>query len=151
MSDENGNDTEMGKKLVEAEGKVKKQAAERKAKEVKGSHLLPAMQSRAQSAGLKQEERSGFFKFTGEAKGRAVYVAKNGGRVDISGIELDHPAVTRLTAEQAKEQHLGKVRGHIDFEKDDATVLEAFDTLVEKLKEAPAPKAEAAPEAKAEL
>jgi len=58
-----------------------------------------------------------FHKVTAPMENRkAVYIAKTKRgvtRVDISGFEVNHPLVRQLTAEQAKDENLGKVRGQI--------------------------------------
>ncbi len=49
------------------------------------------------------------------ASGRRLYIHKKGLRVDASGWEPDGPGVTRISAEDARRAHLGKVRGQVDF------------------------------------
>lgn len=140
--------TEMGKKLKGAGKKAEAQKAARRERTVKGSHLLPQLLSSERTGGLTVEDKSGFTKITGKAKGRAVYVAKKGGRVDLSGFSVEAPAVTQISEEDARAKHLGKVRGMLDFNAEDATVLAAYDAALSKLEEVPAE--EPAAEKKAE-
>jgi hypothetical protein len=118
---------DMGKTLVAAGKKAEQIKAARRERVVKGSHLLNTLQERAAAAGLKIEEKSGFLKITLEGnKGRAIYVAKKGGRCDFSGFTVDAPAVTQITEEDARQKHLGKVRGQLDFTQVDDVVLAAY-------------------------
>jgi hypothetical protein len=84
--------------------------------------------------GLQAEEMAAFYKVA--VGGRAVYIAKSKkvARVDLSGFDIKHPAVTRLSESEAKELKLGKVRGQINFEKTEDRVLEAFRTSLEMMK-----------------
>lgn len=84
--------------------------------------------------GLQAEPMAAFFKVA--VGGRAVYIAKTKkvSRVDLSGFDIKHPAVSRLTEDEAKELKLGKVRGQINFEKSEEKVLEAFTTALQMMK-----------------
>jgi hypothetical protein len=126
-------------RLRAAGKKVETERAERKTKTVKGGHLKDAFLEKAKlTDGLNVEEKSGFYKITGPTKGRTVYLATKGGRVDLSGFSVDHPAVVQISAEEAKEKHIGKVRGQLDFEQDDEAVTAAFSAaLVELSAEVP--------------
>ena len=124
---------EFKKRLIGAGKKVERQRKERRAKVVKGSHLLDEMLTRAE--GLDVERKSSFHMIKGSAQKRAVYVAIKGGRVDLSGFCIDHPAITVLTAEEARKRHLGRVRGQFDFSVGDEPVMEAFDLALKELKE----------------
>lgn len=71
----------------------------------------------ARSQGLEVKEQTAYYKIEGEGKGKAIYVAKTKKgvtRIDIAGFQLEHDAVTQLTASEAKEQRLGAVRGQIE-------------------------------------
>lgn len=125
--------TEMAEKLKAAGEKAEKAKAARRERTVKGSHLLEALQARATKAELKIEDKSGFLKITGSTKGRKVYVAKKGGRVDASGFTIENAAIKQISEQEAKDKHLGKVRGQIDFDQDDASVLAAYDALLAEL------------------
>lgn len=84
--------------------------------------------------GLQAEPMAAFYKVA--VGGRAVYIAKSKkvARVDLSGFDIKHPAVTRITEAEAKELKLGKVRGQINFDKTEDRVLEAFRTSLEMMK-----------------
>lgn len=87
------------------------------------------------AAGLTVEEQSAFYKV--DVSGRRCYIAKTKmvSRIDVSGFEPDVPGVTPLTEQEAKELRLGKVRGQVDFTKDEADVLEAFEMLLGEIKD----------------
>lgn len=146
MSEKNTETTETMKEKLQAAGKkAEKDSAQRRATAVKGSHLLPALREAAEKASLKIEEKSGFLKITGAAKGRTVYVARKGGRVDLSGFTVDQPAVRQVSEDEAKEKHLGKVRGQLDFQNaTDEAIMKAYGAALVVLGEATpeAPKAE---------
>lgn len=156
---DNKNDNEMAEKLKAAGEKAEKQKAVRRERQVRGSHLVKTSEgvdgplvTKPRDAGLEVDEKSGFLKITGATKGRAIYVAKKGGRVDLSGFTVQASAVKQITEEEARDKHLGKVRGQLDFTQADADVLAAFDLALAELggpkpAASPAPAAEAAPEA----
>lgn len=158
MSDENTTtsttevvEPTMAEKLTAAGEKAEKAKAERRERVVKGSHLLPKMKELALAGGLETQENSGFLKVNGGVKGKNMLIAKKGGRVDLSGFTVPADAVKQLSEQEAREKHLGKVRGQIDFNKSDDEVLAAFSAALTELKVAPPapPAAEAAPEAPA--
>mgnify|MGYP005811719051 CR=1 FL=1 len=122
-------------KLEAAGQKAEEQKAERRARVVKGSHLLPEINKLVTESGLKTKDNTGFLIVFGNENGRKICVAKKGGRVDISGFDLSNPAVISITAEEAKEKHLGKVRGQVDFDQDDAAVLGAVSAALASLQE----------------
>jgi len=122
--------TEMTEKLEQAGKKAETQKAERRERVVKGIHLQPVLLSKLAAAGITPEEKSGFLKAQGVAKGKTVYVAKKGGRVDLSGFTIESAAVKQITETEAREKHLGKVRGQLDFDQADDVVLAAFDAAV---------------------
>jgi DNA-directed RNA polymerase subunit L len=84
--------------------------------------------------GLKAEPQAAFYKVS--VGGRSVYIAKTKtvSRVDLSGFDIKHPAVARISEQEAKELKLGKVRGQINFEKPEERVLEGFRTALEMMK-----------------
>ena len=127
MSDENNTDNndDMAKKLKTAMRKVEKAKTERHAKTVKGGHLNPTFLQMVTERGLEQDEKSGFIKVTAQGRTAKLYVAKKGGRVDLS-FPFDAPGVKQITEEEAKQRHLGKVRCQLDFEQGDETLTEAF-------------------------
>lgn len=125
--------SDLGKKLEAAGKKVERAKAARRERVVKGSHLLPTLQEHAEKAGLDVADKSGFLKITGRVKGRCVYVAKKGGRVDLSGFTLDSNAVTQVSEEEARVKHLGKVRGQLNFELSDDEVMSAYSSALHAL------------------
>ena len=150
--------TDLAEKLADAGKKAEAQKSERRERVVKGSHLLPQLRTLAEAAGMQIEEKSGFLKINAGVKGKNVYVAKKGGRVDLSGFTLEDAAVTQISETEAQEKHLGKVRGQLNFEMTDEQVLAAYSASLElakvpnpePVKAAKAPKAEAEPAADAE-
>lgn len=139
------NESGMAEKLENAGKLAEEQKAQRRERAVKGSHLLAAHLELAKRDGLTVQDKTGFHRIVGVATGKAVYVAKKGGRIDLSGFTIDHSAVSQLTAEEAKDRHLGKVRGQLDFNQSDEDVTAAYLLALEELlvpPPAPAPKAE---------
>jgi len=120
----NEQNAEFSKRLVAAGKKVERQRKERRQRQVKGSHLLDDMLAAAKD--LTVDEKSSFYKITGSVKGKTVYIAIKGGRVDLSGFCIEHEAVISLTEEEARRRHLGKVRGQLNFDKGDALAMEAY-------------------------
>lgn len=142
-----GTVADMQKRLAGAARKAEAEQAARREKTVKGSHLLDRLRGRAEQMGLRIEDKTSFLKIHGPQKGRNVYVAKKGGRVDLSGFTVDHPAIRQISEEQARQKHLGKVRGQVDFDKDDDSVLAAYGAALDVLAEPAPAKAEPAAEA----
>lgn len=132
-----GGEATMAETLAKAGAKAEEARAAKRARAIRGSHLLDKLLEEARGRGLTILERNGFHLVSGKAKGRKVYVSRRGGRVDLSGFGLKHEAVREVTEEEARAQHLGKVRGMLDFEKPDATVLEAYSQALDQLDEAP--------------
>jgi hypothetical protein len=141
---------DMANRLAQAGAQAEGEKKERRERTVKGSHLLDPMMAKIKDfkrSTLVVEEKTGFFKITGPVKGRALYIARKGGRVDLNGFTVTHDAISQISDEEAKDRHLGKVKAQVDFEKGDVYVLDAFDTILEQLVEVPveAPKPEKAP------
>lgn len=145
----------MAEKLAAAGAKAKAAKAARTIKVVKGANLNPQFLELAAAAGAKVEEKSGFYKITTDVKGKAMYLARKGGRVDLSGFTVTDPSVVQVSEEEAQAKHLGKVRGQLNFElagDGDAALVTAFSAgltelavplpVVEKPKREPKPKAE---------
>lgn len=143
-------DKQMAEKLENAGKKAEKQKAERRERTVKGSHLQTAFVTLAKETGLTYVEKSGFAQVQGKRKNHKVYIALKGGRVDFSGFSVQHEAVTQISEEEAKTQHLGRVRGSIDFDKSDEQVMEAFKAGLAELLVEPPPELKKAPAAKKE-
>ena len=118
-------------KLIAAGKKVERQRKERRARTVKGSHLVDAMIDATKEFTV--DKKSSFYKITGTQKGRAVYVLIKGGRVDLSGFNIDDIAVVKITEEEAKKRHLGRVRGQLNFAHPDSVVMESFRTILKEL------------------
>lgn len=94
-------------------------AAGRTEKSRAGDERVASLLAVAAELGLLVEGAGGFHKVTGAAKGRCVYLAVRGGRIDISGFTVDHPAVAQVSEEQARDRRLGRVRGQVlDFSLD---------------------------------
>lgn len=122
---------EFRKRLIGAGEKVVKMRTERRSKQVKGSHLLDDMLKTARDFDI--DEKSSFYKITGKMKDKAVYVVRKGGRVDLSGFAVEHPAITTISEEEARQRHLGRVRGQINFKENDDSVMDAFTKALEYL------------------
>jgi len=123
--------TKFRTRLISAEEKVKRQKKERRSKVVPGSHLLDEMLERAKD--LKVDKKSSFYKITGSIKGRAVYVAIKGGRVDLSGFNIEHASCSKLTEQEARDKHLGRVRGQLDFSHGDDVTMNGYDISLKEL------------------
>ena len=73
---------------------------------------------------VRVEEGSSNYKIVG-AKGKRIYLFKQQLRVDLSGFTADHPAIRKISDDEARDMHLGKVRGQLLFD-DRQEALEAF-------------------------
>lgn len=84
----------------------------------------------AERMGLKVEKQAAYTKIS--VGDKAVYFANTQKvtRVDVSGFSFQHPALKVLTAEEAKANKLGRVRGQLDFTKGEDAVIEAFTTAL---------------------
>ena len=71
-------------------------------------------------------------KVTGWDGSKRLYVFKNQLRVDLSGFSFDHPGVRRISEDEARDMHLGKVRGQLLFD-DRQTALSAFAQALQEL------------------
>lgn len=134
--------------LVAAGQKAEQAKAERRERTVKGAHLLNTLKETAEKAGLEIVEKSGFFQILGASKGRRVYLAKKGGRVDLSGFSVEDEAITQISETEARDKHLGKVRGMLNFDCSDEQVLAAYGLALTKLAEVVEEAPKAAPVAK---
>lgn len=124
---------EMAEKLIAAGEKAVAQKAQSRERTVKGSHLLPAITEQVKAAGLQIEELTGYLKVSAGVKGKNLYIAKKGGKIDLSGFTMENSAIKQISEQEAREKHLGKVRGTIDFDKSDDEVLAAFTTVLSTL------------------
>lgn len=62
------------------------------------------------------EEGTSNHKIVGLNPANRIYVFKNQLRVDLSGFSVDHPGIRRISDEEARDMHLGKVRGQFLFD-----------------------------------
>ena len=79
------------------------------------------------------EEAGQNYKITGVDPSKKLYLFKNQLRVDLSGFSVDHPGVRKISDDEARDMHLGKVRGQLLFD-DRASALEAFEKALAALK-----------------
>lgn len=112
---------------------IKISMKEKRSKRVSGTHLLESMLQDVKDLRLVVEEKSGFYKIFGNKKGVCIYLANKGGRADLSGFSLDIPGIKIISEEAAKERHLGKVRGQVDFDRDDKIIMEAWRKVLSEL------------------
>jgi hypothetical protein len=78
------------------------------------------------------DEGSANHKITGRDPTRRIYVFKTQLRVDVSGFTFEHPGLRQISDDEARDMHLGKVRGQILFEsREDAAA--AFAAALEGL------------------
>src|SRR5689334_16919434 len=91
------------------------------------AHRLVAL---AKEAGAPVEEQTSWYKI--KIGARAVYVSKSNRTpgVNLAGFSFEHPAVRPMSADEAKEHKLGRVRAQIDFSKDEGQTIEAFLTAI---------------------
>ena len=123
-------------KLAEASEKAVKQKKERRARVVKGAHLVDTLVSIAKNAGLNIRENTGFYVVSGPAgKNVRIAIAKRGGVVDFLSFTVNSEAVRQVSKEEAAEKHLGRVQGRIAFDASDELTLAAFNTAVNVLLE----------------
>lgn len=79
------------------------------------------------------EDGSSNHKVTGRDQSRRLYVFKTQLRVDVSGFSFDHPGLRRISDDEARDMHLGKVRGQVLFD-DRQEALSAFSKALELMK-----------------
>lgn len=106
---------DMAKKIEQLETE-EREAPKKRRKHERDPIFVQKLVDLALEAGLSVERMKTFHKVTGSAKNRAVYVAVEALRCDLSGFSVEHPAIKSISAEEAKEQHLGAVRGTISFD-----------------------------------
>lgn len=99
---------------------------ERRTERTKAGALLDQMLDAVHALQLAVEEKAGFHKIVRSRGTRRIYLAKKGGRADLSGFSIEHPAVAQLTREQARERHLGQVRGQVDFSRSAEEIMDAW-------------------------
>lgn len=94
---------------------------------VKELHALASLSNAVKSL----EEGGTNYKITGSA-GKRIYLFKNQLRADLSGFTVDHPGVRKISDDEARDMHLGKVRGQLLFD-DRATAKAAFEAALAAL------------------
>ncbi len=128
----------MAQRLVEASaaaqrGPADPDAALKRARKrgMRDPALIEQMVSAARACNLvtSVEEGASNYKITGARSDRRVYLFKSQLRVDLSGFTLDHPGIRKISEEEARDMHLGKVRGQLLFD-DRATALAAFEAAL---------------------
>ena len=77
------------------------------------------------------DEGGSNYKISGSS-GKRIYLFENQLRVDLSGFTLDHPGVRVISDEEARDMHLGKVRGQLLFD-DRETAKSAFEAALAAL------------------
>lgn len=86
------------------------------------------------SANVKVIEEAGTnHKIVGVDQSRRIYLFKSQLRVDLSGFSVDHPGIRRISDEEARDMHLGKVRGQLLFD-DRKVALAAFEAALASLR-----------------
>lgn len=78
------------------------------------------------------DDGSSNHKVVGRDASRRMYVFKSQLRVDLSGFTLDHPGVRQISDQEARDMHLGKVRGQVLFD-DRSVAFAAFTAALEQL------------------
>jgi len=126
--------SDMAEKLKAAGQKAQAEKQARRERVVKGSHLLDKMREAAVQAGCSVEEQTAALKVSGGVKKKFVYIGKKGGVVSLSGFKLELEAVKQITEAEARQRHLGLVRGQIDFDKTDDEVMAAFTAALGEIK-----------------
>lgn len=131
------NEIEMSKRLVQSsapsdDGEASKKTRRRGLRDPK---LIEEMLSLATASPnvSSVEEGSSNHKVTGRDPSKRLYVFKTQLRVDVSGFSFDHPGLRRISDDEARDMHLGKVRGQVVFD-DRQQALSAFAMALEGLK-----------------
>lgn len=123
------NELVMAERLVEASDAVQKGAVSpaRSRPRRKGQHdpelvrELHTLALASESVTSVEEGRANY-KISGPS-GKRIYLFKDQLRVDLSGFTVDHPGVRKISDEEARDMHLGKVRGQLLF--DDRSIAKA--------------------------
>lgn len=75
------------------------------------------------------EEGATNFKVIGIDPTRRIYLFKSQLRVDLSGFSVDHVGIRKISDDEARDMHLGKVRGQLLFEDRDSA-MSAFEAAL---------------------
>lgn len=78
------------------------------------------------------EEGGSNYKITGLDKSKRIYLFKTQLRVDLSGYSIVHPGVRVISDDEARDMHLGKVRGQFLFDNREQA-LSAFAACLDAL------------------
>jgi hypothetical protein len=78
------------------------------------------------------EEGTTNFKIVGTDPAKRIYLFKSQLRVDLSGFTVDDPGIRKISDDEARDMHLGKVRGQLLFEDRDSALL-AFNAALAAL------------------
>lgn len=131
--------SDLKQKLEAAGKKAVEQREEKRARTIKGSHLVPQLVELAKAAECDIRSDKSFHVIVGKAgKALRVSVAQRGGVVYLVGFSIAHPAVKEITEESARARHIGRARGEFDFETGDEAIVEAFKAALERIN-VPAP------------
>jgi hypothetical protein len=123
----------MSRRVGVADDQAKQMMVEIREQKVTGSKLVDRLLDVASTKRLIVEDKAGFHKIRGNKKGVCVYLLKKGGRADLSGFCVEHPAVVPMSAEEARERHLGRVRGQVNFSCNDERVVDAWEAVLKEL------------------
>jgi hypothetical protein len=132
------NEMEMASRLADASYSVQNGAtkAPEKARKrgLRDPALVEKMVSLAKaSSNVKAVEEGGTnFKIVGIDPNKRMYLFKSQLRVDLSGFTVDHAGVRKISDEEARDMHLGKVRGQLIFDDRDVAIA-AFEVSLAAL------------------
>ncbi len=79
------------------------------------------------------EEGATNYKIVGQDQSKRIYLFKSQLRVDLSGFTIDHAGIRKISDEEARDMHLGKVRGQMLFDERDIAFA-AFEQALAALK-----------------
>jgi hypothetical protein len=79
------------------------------------------------------EEGTSNFKVVGIDPSKRIYLFKAQLRVDLSGFSVDHPGIRKISDDEARDMHLGKVRGQMLFD-DRESAMSAFEAALAALR-----------------
>lgn len=79
------------------------------------------------------EEGGANYKVTGLDTAKRLYVFRTQLRVDVSGFSFQHPGLREISDQEARDMHLGKVRGQLLFD-DRQAAIDAFKKALEELR-----------------
>lgn len=130
------NEIEMAERLVEASTAAAREPVKPQRKRgQRDPKLIEEMIALANaSPNVRSVEEGGAnYKVTGVDPAKRVYVFKAQLRVDVSGFSFQHPGLRSISDQEARDMHLGKVRGQVLFD-DRQAAIDAFKKALEGLK-----------------